>query len=125
MYFVRAQLGDGSTSGPSNVVGGASTAAPITFAAVAEELISRFENDELPIEALRSITMVRRARHALTGGNLPAARRLLAIAERILESQGGATFSQESADELCLLVYRLRRNVELVEWTLIPAPLLM
>jgi hypothetical protein len=124
MYFVRAQFADGSLSGPSNVVGGASTAAPITFSTVEEELISLFENDVLPVEALRSLTMVRRSAYSLSGGNSPASRRLLQIAERILETQGGG-LSGEAAGELTLLVYRLRRNVQLVEWNLIPGAGLM
>jgi hypothetical protein len=124
IYFVRVRLANGSTSGPSNIVGGASTAAPILFPAVEDELISLFETDQLPVQALRSITMVRRAEHALSGGNARAAGRLLDIAEAILETQAG-TLPEETAEELGLMVYRLRRNVQLVEWNLIPAALLM
>jgi hypothetical protein len=124
IYFVRAQLGDGRVSGPSNVVGGASTAAPITFPIVEDELISLYLNDELPPQALRSLTMVRYAGYALSGGNAAAAGRLLDIAERILDSSAAA-LPDESADELSLMVYRLRRNVQLVEWGLVPGAMLM
>ena len=81
--------------------------------------------EALPVQALRSITMVRRAAYALSGGNARAAGRLLDIAEQIVETQGAATMPEETAEELGLMIYRLRRNVQLVEWNLLPGDLLM
>ncbi len=118
IYFVRAQLADGTLSGPSNVVGGASSAAPVTFAAVGDEMVSLIEKDKLG-GALRALTFVRRSAHSLNGGNSPAATRMLEIAEALVEARRGIDFTEEEADELCLWIYRLRRNVQLVEWSLI------
>jgi len=118
MYFVRAQRADGTLSGPSNIVGGASSAAPVTFPAVDDELISLLEQDELG-GALRALTFVRRAGYSMSGGNFPAATRQLELAEALVEARRGIDFTEEEADDLCLWIYRLRRNVQLVEWSLI------
>jgi hypothetical protein len=118
IYFVRAQRADGTLSGPSNIVGGASTAAPVTFPAVEDELVTLFEEDKLG-GALRALTFVRRAGYTLSGGNFPAATRMLELAESMVEARRGVDFTEEEADDLCLWIYRLRRNVQLVEWSLI------
>lgn len=124
MYFVRAERADGSISGPSNFVGAVSTAIPMTFPLVSDDILTRLQNDELGIAAMRSLTMVRRAAHAVSGGRLPAARRMLEVGEAIVEAQRGASISDADADDLCLMLYRLRRNVQLAEWLLIdPASL--
>ncbi len=125
MYFVRAQRLDGSLSGPSNVVGGASTAAPITFPAVDDEMLTMLERDELGVDALRALTMVRRASFTLGGGNVPAAKHLLDIAESIVEAQKGLSITAAQADDLSLMIYRLKRNVQLADWGLIPVTPLM
>jgi hypothetical protein len=117
IYFVRAQRADGTLSGPSNVVGGASSAAPVTFPAVENELVHLFEEDKLG-GAFRALTFVRRAEYIMAGGNLPAATRMLGFAEALVEAQRGIALTEEEADELCLWIYRLRRNVQLVEWDL-------
>jgi len=118
IYFVRAQRVDGTLSGPSNIVGGASSAAPVTFAAVGDEMVSLIEKDKLG-GALRALTFVRRSAHSLNGGNSPAATRMLEIAEAHVEARRGIDITEQEADDLCLLIYRLRRNVQLVEWDLI------
>jgi hypothetical protein len=118
MYFVRAQRADGTLSGPSNIVGGASNAAPVTFPAVDDELVSLLEEDKLA-GALRALTFVRRAGYSMSGGNLPAARHQLELAEALVEARRGIDLTEEEADELGLWIYRLRRNVQLVEWSLI------
>lgn len=125
IYFVRAELPDGTFSGPSNIVGGASTAAPITFSTVDSDMLTMLDNDELGIQALRSLTMVRRAAYALSGGNAYAAKRLLEIAESIVDAHRGTAIAVELADDLSLTIYRLKRNVQLVEWGLVAADPLM
>jgi hypothetical protein len=119
IYFVRAQRADGTLSGPSNVVGGTSTAAPVTFPAVEDELVTLFEEDRLGGGALRALTFVRRAGYTLSGGNFPAATHMLELAESLVDAQRGTELTEEEADDLCLWIYRLRRNVQLVEWSLI------
>jgi len=118
VYFVRAQRADGSISGPSNLVGGTSTAAPVTFPAVEDELVSLYQEDKLG-GALRALTFVRRSGYTMTGANLPAATHMLELAEGLVEARRGIDFTEEEADDLCLWIYRLRRNVQLVEWELI------
>ncbi len=118
IYFVRAQRADGTLSSFSNIVGGASTAAPVTFPVVDHELVSLLEEDKLG-GALRALTFVRRAGFSMSGGNLPAATRQLELAEALVEAQRGIDLTDDETDELCLWIYRLRRNVQLVEWSLI------
>jgi hypothetical protein len=118
IYFVRAQRADGSLSSFSNIVGGASTAAPVTFPKVDDELLSLLEQDKLG-GALRALTFVRRAGYTMAGGNHPAATHMLELAEDLVEARRGIDFTEEEADDLCLWIYRLRRNVQLVEWSLI------
>jgi hypothetical protein len=124
IYFVRAQLADGTLSGPSNVVAGASSAAPVTFPAVDDEMLWFLGEGKLE-SALRALTFVRRAGSSMSGGSFPAAARMLDLAEAMIEAQRGIDLTEEEADDLCLMVYRLRRNVQLVEWDLIPSMSIM
>jgi hypothetical protein len=50
---------------------------------------------------------------------------MLDLAEAMIEAQRGIDLTEEEADDLCLMVYRLRRNVQLVEWDLIPSMSIM
>jgi hypothetical protein len=120
MYFVRAMRADGGLSGPSNVVGAASTAEPVTYPVLERELLALLETGEPTLAKLRALTLVRRSSYSVSGGNMPAGRRMLELGELLVERERGVGIAETEADDICFMFYRLRRNLQLAEWLLIP-----
>ncbi len=122
VYFVRAQRADGTLSEPSNIVGGASSAPPIGFPIVEGslyQLIQSYEKFGPRRSPLRALQYVRWARNYATSGDMPHALRNLDLAREVLDPVPGSQLVKDNAYDVSLLIYRLRRNLELAELSLI------
>jgi hypothetical protein len=120
LYFVRAQDGAGGLSLISNMAGGPSRAALITFPGVGARLDAA--NEQQPSKSRTRIgKLVRRAMLAGREGNAPGSERLLDAAEKGLK-QGplAQRISATEVQDLTYFLHGLRRNVWLGEQDLIP-----
>jgi len=119
LYFVQAE-GDGGLSTVSNMAGGPSRAAFISFTGVSSRLDAA--NHARPARArLRIAKFLRRAQLAAQQGGFDSSRRLLAAAEKGLK-QGPVVqrVSATEAQDLAYFFQGLRRNVWLAGQDLIP-----
>ncbi len=120
LYFVRAQDDAGQLSPLSNLAGGPSRAALITFPNVDARLDAANQKQPLKSRA-RIMKFVRRARAAARDGSLPESDRLLGAAEKGLKQ--GPIPQRLAATEVQDLTYflqGLQRNMWLGEQDLIP-----
>jgi hypothetical protein len=120
LYFVRAEDGAGRLSGISNMAGGPSRAAFITFPGV-EARLDAANQKEPSRSRMRILKLFRRARMAAGTGSTSSSERLLDAAEKGLKQ--GPVAQRVSAAEVQDLTYflrGLRRNVWLGEQDLIP-----
>jgi hypothetical protein len=120
LYFVRAEDGAGGVSTVSDMAGGPSHAALITFPGVE----ARFDtaNQQQPSKSRTRIRkLVRRAMLAGRGGDASSSERLLDAAEKGLK-QGplAQRISAPEVQDLTYYLHGLRRNVWLGEQDLIP-----
>ena len=120
LYFVRTEDGAGQLSGISNMAGGPSRAAFITFPGVEARLDAG--NQKQPSRSrMRILKLFRRAQMAARAGSPSSSERLLDAAAKGL--QQGPVAQRVSAVEMQDLTYflhGLRRNVWLGEQDLIP-----
>ena len=120
LYFVRAEDAAGQLSGISNMAGGPSRAAFLTFPGVQAWFDAARHKPPLRWRT-RILKLFRRALMAAEGGHLPSSERLLIAAEKGLKQ--GPVAQRPPATEvqdLTHLLQGLRRNVWLGEQKLIP-----
>jgi hypothetical protein len=124
VYFVRAQRADGSLSEPSNIAGGPSSALPIGFPIVegsTYQLIQSHQKFGPKRSPLRALQYVRWARNYATSGDIRHALNNLDLAKEALDPVPGSPMVKDDAYDVSLLIYRLRRNLQLAEMSLVSA----
>jgi hypothetical protein len=124
VYFVRAQREDGSLSEPSNIAGGPSSALPIGFPIVegsTYRLIQSHQKFGPKRSPFRALQYLRFARSWATAGDIPRALYNLDIAKEALDPVPGSPLVKDDAYDVSLLIYRLRRNLQLAELSLVSA----
>ena len=120
LYFVRTEDANGGLSRISNMAGGPSRAALITFAGIDARLDAA--NQQQPSKSRsRILKLFRRARAAARAGSMASSDRLLSAAERALK-QGpiGQRLAATEVQDLTYFLQGLERNLWLGEQDLIP-----